>query len=116
MVQLALILVTSPLMGFARVQMLGWRFLIFYSILAQIDSNNGSEEAETSLEGEGTDDLLRLRLAAEETSATRRLNEETGGAGRGGGQLGDVEPAVETPKKLHLGLSKSLEVNFQPTS
>ena len=86
------------------------------SSLAQIDSNNGSEEAGASLEGEGTDDLLRLRLAAEETSATRRLNEETGGAGRGGGQLGDVEPAVETPKKLHLGLSKSLEVNFQPTS
>ena len=88
------------------------------SSLAKVGSksNNGSEEAETSLEGEGTDDLLRLRLAAEETSATRRLNEETGGAGRGGGQLGDAEPAVEMPKKLHLGLSKSLEVNFQPTS
>ena len=86
------------------------------SSLAKVDSNNGSEEAGASLEGEGTDDLLRLRLAAEETSATRRRNEGTRGAGRGGGQLGDAEPAVETPKKLHLGLSKSLEVNSLPTS
>ena len=86
------------------------------SSLAKVGSNNGSEEAGASLEGEGTDDLLRLRLAAEENSATRRHNEETGGAGRVGGQLGDAEAAVEMPKKLHLGLSKSLEVNFLPTS
>ena len=86
------------------------------SSLAKVDSNNGSEEAGASLEGEGTDDLLRLRLAAEETSAPGRRNEKTGGAGRGGGQLGDAKVAVETPKKLHLGLSKSLEVNSLPTS
>ena len=85
--------------------------------MAQVDSNKGSEEAGASLEGEGTDDLLRLRLAAEETSTTRsKRNEDPGGTGRGGGQLGDTEAAVETPKKLHLGLSKSLEVIFLPTS
>ena len=88
------------------------------SSLAKVGSksNNGSEEAETSLEGEGTDDLLRLRLAAEETSATRSKRNEETGAGRGGGRLGDTEAAVEPPKKLQLGLSKSLEVNFLPTS
>ena len=75
--------------------------------MAKVGSNNGSEEAG----GEEEEEEERLRIAVEETEGSRRLIGEQGGSRRLE-EGGKVTRGIETPKKLHLGFSNSLEVSF----
>ena len=85
--------------------------------MAKVGSNNGSEEAEPRkrvVVGGGEEELEQLRLADEE--GNRRLIGEVAGSRRGD-DIKEEESrgnrrGIETPKKLHLGLSKSLEVSL----
>ena len=85
--------------------------------MAKVGSNNGSEEAEPRKRvggGGGEEELEQLRVADEE--GNRRLIGEVAGSRRGD-DIKEEESrgnrrGIETPKKLHLGLSKSLEVSL----
>ena len=85
--------------------------------MAKVGSNNGSEEAEPRkrvVVGGGEEELEQLRVADEE--GNRRLIGEVAGSRRGD-DIKEEESrgnrrGIETPKKLHLGLSKSLEVSL----
>ena len=85
--------------------------------MAKVGSNNGSEEAEPRkrvVGGGGEEELEQLRLADEE--GNWRLIGEVAGSRRGD-DIKEEESrgnrrGIETPKKLHLGLSKSLEVSL----
>ena len=92
--------------------------------MAKVGPNNGNEEAAEACSkhvgenrGEEEPDRLRLPSAEEEEEGNWRLiGEQEGSRSRvednkeeeKGGNL----RGIETPKKLHLGLSKSLEVSF----
>ena len=85
--------------------------------MAKVGSNNGSEEAEPRkrvVVGGGEEEVEQLRVADEE--GNRRLIGEVAGSRRGD-DIKEEESrgnrrGIETPKKLHLGLSKSLEVSL----
>ena len=85
--------------------------------MAKVGSNNGSEEAEPRKRVVGVggeEELEQLRVADEE--GNRRLIGEVAGSRRGD-DIKEEESrgnrrGIETPKKLHLGLSKSLEVSL----
>ena len=85
--------------------------------MAKVGSNNGSEEAEPRKRVGGVggeEELEQLRVADEE--GNRRLIGEVAGSRRGD-DIKEEESrgnrrGIETPKKLHLGLSKSLEVSL----
>ena len=85
-------------------------------------AGNMGEECKRVVGNMGEEELERLRLPSaeeeeEEEEGNRRLIGEQGGRrsrvednkeeDKGGNLRG-----IETPKKLHLGLSKSLEVSF----
>ena len=85
--------------------------------MAKVGSNNGSEEAEPRKRVVGVggeEEVEQLRVADEE--GNRRLIGEVAGSRRGD-DIKEEESrgnrrGIETPKKLHLGLSKSLEVSL----